>query len=365
MDAILLRWLKPALFLIPLLGFLSSSGMDYDREKYIRKSFALTQRMYVEVTNKYGNVEVETWAKDSVAFEISIKVKSEDYSDLDELLKMINVQITNTSGFVLAETTWAENVNFFKKQIYEIGKNLGASDRIEVNYKVKLPSTVPLEIKNEFGDVYLGDYKGAFELDLAHGDFRAHELSNVKDIKVKYGKVKIKRVSTARLDLSYVNSAEIDNAESLYIKSTSSEIEIEKVNVLQINSRHDEYVIDEANEISGSCSLTEIEVERLEKRIDVTSKFGAVIIRSVAAECQLINLEGSSTDYQLGFSAGFSSSFELEMSDNKEFTSSDKILIARKDSGDKVIKYQGSIGKNPEVKVRITSSGGYVKFDTQ
>jgi hypothetical protein len=357
------KWPKVLLATLALGFAIVANAEEYEESRSVKRSFPIDNNSYVEIENKYGRVEIATWDKDSVLFEVEINVKSDDSRDLDEMIAMIQVDFTTSTGFILAKTSWADEVSFFRQQIYKIGREFGSDERIEINYLVHIPSYVPMDIKNSFGDVFIGDYQGDLEIEISHGDLRGRNIRKLKNLTASYGKVKISEIGTGRLDLSYVKSAEFDTADDLYIKSTSSEIEIERVNKVQLNSRHDEIVFGEVTDISGFSTLTDFDIGLLVDRMDITSKMGEVRVREVGQSAQLINLEGNNTNYQLTFSPFFASGFDVNVSDPKEFSFSEEIHIAEEESGDKEVSFFGWVGDNSKSKVSIKSKGGYVKFD--
>jgi hypothetical protein len=345
--------------------FFTATGNDflYEKTKTITHEFKVTPSTYVELSNKYGNMTIETWDADSVKIVVDVEVRADEDDDLDELLGMIDVNVTQSSGFVIAETEWSDNAKFLKKLGFDISQNLGSGNKIQVDYTVYMPAELGLDIKNRFGDIFIAKYMGELEVEMAHGNFRAHKLQRVKSIEAKYGKLRISELSTGRFDLSYMDSAEIGQAEDLYIKSTSSEIEIDRVDVIQINSRNDEIVIEEVGQITGQSALSDVEIRLLMVSIDLNSKLGELRIREVGEEVELLNLNGNSTDYQIDFSPFFAGGFEVEVSENKEFSFyKPDIKVEKNDSYDKKLFYAGSIGTSSTVKAKVYTKGGYVRF---
>ena len=257
-----------------------------EQTKEITKSFVLNPDSYVEIETKYGDITVESWDADSVKFEIVITARSEKHWNLDDMLEKINVEFTSSSSFVLAETSWADNVSFFKKRTYDIKQGLGSQDKIQVDYKVYLPSWVPLDISNKFGNVFMGKHEGALEVFVSYGDFRARQITNGKKIEVKYGKLKVKEIKYANIKLGACKSADIDEAEQLIIESSSSEIEISEVVQLNIRSKHDEIIIDEIEEFQGQLALSDLEIKELSKNMSANVRMGSlrIIETNVMAE---------------------------------------------------------------------------------
>lgn len=58
------------LFLVPLMV-----NAQFTDTKEIRKSYAITPETQIEITNKYGKIDFKSWDKDSVKFQINIRVE--------------------------------------------------------------------------------------------------------------------------------------------------------------------------------------------------------------------------------------------------------------------------------------------------
>ena len=218
------------------IGNLLASELS-EKTKSIQRVFSLNEESYAEIANKYGDIVIEHWDKDSIDFEIEIIARSEKQWNLEDMLDKIDVDFTSSASFVLAETKWSDNVSFFTKKGYDIKQGLGSEDKIEVNYVIRLPKWLPLEISNRFGNVFIGKHEGDLEVFVSYGDFRAREIKKGKKIEVKYGKLKVKSIVYANIILGGAKSADIDEAEELIIESSSSEIEIAHVGNLNIRSK--------------------------------------------------------------------------------------------------------------------------------
>lgn len=342
---------------------LSASDFLYEKTETYTYEYPANASTYVEVVNKYGNVTVETWNADSVKMVVEVHVRADENSDLDDLIDMIEINVNHSSGFVIAETGWSDNAKFLQKLGFDISRNLGTTNKIQVDYTLYMPASLGLDIKNTFGDIFIASYNGQLDIEIAHGNFRAHKLADIKRLEAKYGKLRISQLRNGRFDLSYMDSAEIGEAEDLYIKSTSSEIEVGHVEVIQLNSRNDEIVIEEAQQVTGQSALSDIEITLLVQSVDLNSKFGELRIREVGEEVELLNLNGNNTDYQIDFSPFFAGGFEVEISDNKEFSFyKPDIKVDKSDSYDKKLFYAGSIGTSQSVKAKVYTKGGFVRF---
>lgn len=336
---------------------------DHEKTRIEGRSMKVSSNVYLEIDNQYGNVEIESISGDSLIIDVTIRVIGDDMEDVEELMDLINVNIRETSSYVLVETLWAEDASFFKKSLLDLTQTFGSKDLIQVDYKIQVPRNLAIEINNRFGDVYMGDHDGPVELDLSYGDFRAHKLTHVKSMKAKYGKLKVKEMGgAARLDVKFMDSVEIDEAEEVHIKSTSSDIEIERVGKLHLNCTHDEIRVEEAGEVTGVISLTDLEIDELTGKLDLTTKYGELNIRNVDSDVELVNIEGAYTDFQIGFSPAFSSKYTVQITENREFSKGENVSVDDQLIQNEFVTYYGGIGTSDSQRVSIVTRSGFVKF---
>ncbi len=356
-------WLKSGLLLMCVLSASIVQANDYEKSRKEGRAMKVSSSVLLEIDNQYGNVEILSVKGDSLIIDVTIKVLGDDKDDVEELLDLIQVNIREASSYVLVETLWAEDASFFKKSFLDLSQTFGSRDMIQVDYHIRVPKNMSIEIKNRFGDVYMGDHDGTVDLDLSYGDFRAHKLAQVKTLKAKYGKMKVKEIGgSARFDVRFMDTVEIDEANEVYMKSTSSDIEIEKVAKLNLNCTHDDIRVVEAEEISGSISLTELEVEDILTKFDLTTKYGEVHLRNVSTSLNLLNIEGAYTDFQIGFAPGFKSKYTVQITDNREFSRGENVSVEDETKRSEFITYKGSIGKGGDARVSIITRSGFVKF---
>src|SRR5690606_32843206 len=87
-------------FVIPL------GAQDESANKSFSKSIAVGRDTKLEVINRYGDINISTWDKDSAYITAEIEAYAPDRSRLDKLIAGINVSITGTGSLVRAETVF-------------------------------------------------------------------------------------------------------------------------------------------------------------------------------------------------------------------------------------------------------------------
>ena len=77
-----------------LLSFPTLKAQNLERN--ITKNFSLTPNGEIIIDNAYGNVKLNSWDKDEVLIEVTIKVKSKNQERAEEALEDINVSFDVT-----------------------------------------------------------------------------------------------------------------------------------------------------------------------------------------------------------------------------------------------------------------------------
>lgn len=344
---------------IGLTGLAQGQQMD---ERKVSKTYLANSGSYVELSNKYGDIEIEHWDKDSVQIDVRIRTYSDKYDWRKNMMESIEVDFTHSSGFIVVETNWGDEAGIWRKKVYNVSKEI-ASNRIEVKYTVHLPKSMPLEIDNRFGNVFIGDHDAELEVKVHHGDFRARRLKNLRKLDVRYGKVKVKEIEKGQIELGSGSSLDLDEAGELMITSSSSEIEIEEVESLNITSRHDDIFIENPSRVNGSLSLSDLKISRLEEELTVDCKFGSVRIQEVAERALKVEIEGNKTDIVIGLSQSFAGRFDIDVDGDEDLSyPEDMYVVSSGKDDDKRLRMKGAMGKEEGTRVSISSSNGFVKI---
>ena len=343
------------------------ADQNYFKEKSYNFSAIASKEKYVELSNQYGDVEIFNSESDSIKIQIQVKVnsKSEVDADLQGMLDRINISFRSSDSYVIAETQWDGKANFFNKTYQTIKSGFDAeSENIEINYKVYLPQTMELTIKNKFGNVYMDNHTGRIDIKIMYGELRARDLTDIRKIEIKYGKLKLNSVKNGTFYLVAIKYAEIESANEITINSASSDIEIRKVKSFDLRSKHDKISIGSIDDLAANLILSDLKVKNLDKSINSYSKFGSIRIGTCNILASDIQIELSRADLNLGFQTGFKSIIEVDITELKFLTFDPKFM---KDPDDVVfedsIKTILTIGKGATIKTRIKSHKGYVSLN--
>lgn len=197
MKQLLITYNFLLLALLPLYSF-AITKPALDKKKVIVKTFPLTSNQKVSITNQFGKVEVNNWERKEVKIEVTIITNAKD----DELAQMILDEITikeTANADISFETKINANRGVDKARR---GKN-NISSSMQINYKVFMPASNPLYVKNSFGDTFINDRTGATQLFQSYGSLVTGTLSQLKDVKVEFGKLISEGIYASQIHSSY------------------------------------------------------------------------------------------------------------------------------------------------------------------
>jgi len=300
------------------LAVLTNTGaaQTYAESKEIVRSFAVNPETRLDISNKYGKIQVIQWKKDSVRLEVEIAVKSSSMSKLDKIMDNIEIEFTGTNYYVIAKTRFGSTNNTFLNDLMDLsGAIIPSKNQVEINYTVMAPSNMTINLVNKFGDIFIDDMKGNVTINLSNGDIKINRLEGESNINVNFGNGTINYLNNAKLILTYADF-EIRNAGQLSIVSKSSKIIINKVDIIKTESSRDKYSISEVNNLFGESYFSHLQIYKLNEEVNFTSRYGEFTADSVATDFSYINLHSEYADMNLTLSQ--MSSYFLEVSHHPE-----------------------------------------------
>lgn len=353
------------LLLVLLTSVIRAAGADIgENQRVISKTFKINSDSRVELKNMYGDVEILNWDKDSVKVQATLRAVASDGSIIVQMLNDVNVRMNKVGNDVIVEAYWTEGVNFIRKGMYDLKKSMGSNQHISISMVVNMPNNCNLVVNNRFGNVTMDDHKGELDLEISHGDFRAHNLKQVRRMVAKYGRVKVNEMGYGRLlDFEFMELVEIRKCGEAFITSSNSELEIDKVDILRLDSKHDDFHIEELGKVNGNIFLTDMNIGKLVGGLDLNGKLGEIRVKRIEAGCKKINVIASGTDIVFDFSPSYAGTFDFDFEMVRNYSADVpgyKVLSER--GVDKTKGYTGVIGKESGATISLMVKMCYVRL---
>ncbi len=280
--------LLPAIFV-----FNTYMGFAFDRlNKTFQKEFPSNEVTLVRIENRFGQINIETWDKQSILIQVEVTVDHPSREKSERMLSAISVSIEMEGTQVVAITSIDD------KLMNSIGGNiLGSSSKeIRIDYRVKMPKQMNLNLSNKFGDVFINEITGRCRLEIKYGNLKANRIifgNNVplSSLTLGYGNATIDEVDWFKMDVKYSNVT-INKARALAVLSKYSKFNVEQASSVVVDSKYDNFNLGRIANIIGESGYTNYRIEWLDKKLDIASRYGDVRINNVQSSFELIQFKG-------------------------------------------------------------------------
>ena len=352
--------------LLLVLIFRPGAAQNPSETRSYMKTFPVGRETSLEVTNKYGTIEITTWKKDSAYIRAEIKAYSPNQEKLTSMFEGITVNITGAGSLLKAETVFAQSfTRLFEGFKGMTSKIISYDSRIEIDYYINVPEYLDIKIDNRYGDVFMENCTGKLSATVSNGSFKAGNLEKVSELILSFCDATVNTISSGRIQASFseITSEKIGN---LSISSVSSKYNIANAGKVDFESRRDKYFIDNIESVAGTAYFTDYNLKSLTKEISLMTKYGSFNVDSVENGFDAINLNSGYSDIHLRFAGNASYNFEIRHMNSFLTLPSRNVKSEVKTLSDEKKEYItfGTVGASPGTsKVKIDASRGriYIK----
>ncbi len=296
---LLMAWSMPA-----------HAGPDDGREftKTINKQYDIAPDGLVDLSNKYGQIDIKTWDQPQVRVSVKITVDASSEDRAQEVFDRISIDFYNNSRAVGATTEIATR----KSSWWSWGDE---GNEFSIKYEVFMPSGCSIEVDAKYCDVYVAAIGGEAELDVKYGNFKLDGLGENSDLVLAYGNGYVGEARDLALELSYANlsieeagdinisakygNLEVAQAGELLVESRYSQFNLGEVQEFRNEGKYDNVEIESADNIIVETHYTSVYVAQISNSMDLDMAYGAAEARMVGADFSEITLVGNYTDFKL------------------------------------------------------------------
>jgi hypothetical protein len=342
-----------AAFLLILTSF------AYSQEEFTRneeKVFNLSENSQFSISNKYGDIDIRDWKSDQIEIKAELIVRGVSKEKADEMLELINVNISQEGNIVKVETIYEEG--FFDLT----GKNFrNETKKFEVNYKIMLPAWLKASVENKYGDVFISRLNSPSSIIVKYGTLKINQLfaenkENMAEIDLAYSKGSIEECSWLRIVSSY-SKLGIQEGKALVVVSKYSKILLERGSSIVCESKYDTYELGSISNFVTESKYSNIKIAQLSNKLILNTKYTDTKVDYIGAGFKLIEINNSYGSIKLGIDPN--ASYYLD--GNAKYTRityPDNVEIERiQENTDMSVK--GWIGKNKNTKARVIIETNY------
>lgn len=299
--------------------------------KNITREFDQLPNGTTALYNKYGKVDVKTWAQNKVKIDINIVVNADNQSDADRTFNRIKVDFYNSNGYVKAETQIEDGGNNggWMGTLTSWGGSNSCND-FKINYDVYLPIGNSVDLKNRYGDSFLAALEGKLTAEIKYGDLRSEGLKNdlALDLgygkanfvnavniggSISYGEITVGECRDIRLDTKY-SDMEFRRANDLNLTSKYDDFEIGTIHNLTANSKYGDLKVTSAHNVNLTSQYSDLTLGWLGAKGDFDMSYGSVKLDALDKAFSELQIDGSYTDFTIV--AGKNVGYKLDATGN-------------------------------------------------
>lgn len=344
------------LLLVPITFFGFPKKGKYTKTKTINKSFKVNKNATLEIVNKYGNIILQSWDKNSVEITVIIKTNGNDENKTESRLNDISIQFNANYNYVNAITKIKKQRNSWFS-----GWTRSNNVNVQITYQIKMPVTNHLKLVNDYGNIIINKTKGDTDIDLDYGELNIGELLSTSNyINMDYAKnSNIDYIKEGEIDVDYT-SLEVGESEKINLNTDYSNISFNSIKHLNYDCDYGSLKVNHTNVIIGDSDYNRASIKNIIEKGVFSTDYGNLNLETTKT-FSTIELETTytrvkiKTDQNTPFNIEANLNYSGFKYDEDEFTFNKEII---KSSNKYYLGYHKS--KNTNSKINIDSSYGSI-----
>lgn len=349
-----------------LLLFSSLSAQDESEARSFIKTVNVDKESTLDLNNKYGNIYITTWDKDTALIRAEVTAFAPSQSKLKKMFDGVTINMTDTKYMIRVQTEFTQNINMLFESFKGMTSKLISYDsRVEINYYINIPEYINLKIDNRYGDLSMENITGSCSISVTNGSFKANSLGKGSSLTLTFCDATINSVSSCKFNSSF-SEIELEKAGIISVNSISSKYNIKNVVEIDMESRRDKFFLDYIDKLEGDSYFTDYKIKNLRKGMDLTTRYGSINTDKIAKGFESVNINSGNTDISLEFEE--ESSYDLDIRHINSFLvlPSKNIKTEKKSLNEEKKEFMtyGTVGKSPSSsKLKIDANRGniYIK----
>jgi len=366
MKTIIFKKMKKSIYKSGALLFITlfslSFGVSADEvSKEYHKEYRAGVNTTLEISNKYGDVIVQSWDNDQVVIDVKITVELPNREKAEKLLSYIEVRFSEGTDLISAKTFIDDRFSF-------TGWG-GDSKRFSIDYTVKMPVGTALALSNRYGNTDINELHGQVNLDIKYGNLTAGRLTrgNVKPLSklnLAYGKATIDEAGWLDLYVRYAGSIGIEKSQALLVDSKYSKLALGETSSVVGESKYDNIRIDKINNLDLENGYTEVNIGELTKKLNYTGSYGSFSIDRIPAGFESLSSDTRYMGVRLGIDESASYRLDAKVTYGGLKYNEDDFKNERRIVENNSNEVSGIFGNDdsPSARVNISASYGSVRL---
>jgi len=346
------------LFII-ITGITVNAGED-KYSKDLHKEYETNDQTHLQITNKYGDVEITNWQKNMIVIDVKITVDHRKEEKAKELLEYITVDFSMDGNTISAVTNIDDKFNksgwFF---------NFDSDNKeFSIDYDIKMPKQLQLTMENKYGNVFIDEVTGKADITIKYGNLKANKIlrGNTKPLShvyLAYSDGAIEEADWLKLSLKY-SKMELEKSTAVIAVTKYSKFYNDQISSIVAESKYDHYYLGQISNLVVEAKYTDFKIDELKKKLDIETKYGDVEIDYIPKSFEEIRVDNKygHIDIKIDDNASYNLKGEAEYGDI-DYPSSKKMSKIEENTD---LRVYGTIGReeNPQATIRIETKYGNI-----
>lgn len=249
-----------------------SAVSQHKLTKEIKETYAFSNDSKLYLENKYGDIFVSGWDKNSIEIVIDIEAESKNSEKAKKLLNRVKMDIVATDNELKVTSKITKKEGGFLGRLDPF-KN----EKTKINYTIYLPKKAIIEAYNKYGNIIVSDWNGKLKADVEHGEMHLSTALINASLTIKYGKLDAISLQESHI-VSKDATVGIHYGTKLKIDSDGSEMTLNNIQKLQLNSNKDNIDILKIDGISGTIKYSKTFLKNLSGKATLDLNHGELRI---------------------------------------------------------------------------------------
>ena len=287
--------------LIPFFGHAIDNDFLHSKEKNIKKAYYVNPDAILSIDNSYGAISVTTWNEDKIELDISIKVSGDNENWVNQRIETIAVDIVALKGMISAKTILG-NSSY---------KGQGKNNSFEINYTLKIPKNGSVKLNNKYGNISTSDLFAEADIKCKYGKITLGRLSGNSTIQMEYcSNSSIVFLKNGMVTAKYSN-LKIGETTKLDLISDYTDIEIEQSDAIKYNSKYGKIRIQNVKTLDASGNYLTIKIGEVFDYLKLNTKYSSLAVQSINAKANSVTVVAGYTGINIGYQTNFAFDFNV------------------------------------------------------
>lgn len=275
---------------------------DEEVKKKISKEFQADENTHLIIENKFGAVDINDWEKDEISLLITITVEHPNEEKAKEILEYLDVKIIKEGNTIKAQTV-------IDDKLKDKGFDNDRKD-FSIDYTVHVPKYLHLSLLNKYGDIFINELDGLVDIELRYGNMKVNKLSRgdekpMNKIELAYSKATVEESGWLKVNMKY-SGIKMMNSQALILLSKYSQLTIEKTSSIVLEGKYDNYKFGEVTNFVGTTQYSNIKIGTTVKKFICESKYSDTKIEYMPEDFKVIKIDSKYGKTRIGIDPGAS-----------------------------------------------------------